>query len=199
MTINLRDSIKQDLNIDEKVDKIEGKGLSTNDFTDPLKTKLEGLQSSHFRGTFVDLDALQAGVDAPVAGDYADVDGGAGRVVERYIYDSNDTSWVQQGAGGGEVLNTSTINTLTRVGTYYLDYSQGSFDVTLPTSLSIGDEYKFMVLRGDVEAMVTKPRIIRSSHNINGLGNDLDINVNYSRFTMVYSGDITYGIILKED
>ena len=29
----------------DKVDKVEGKGLSTNDFTDALETKLEGVAS----------------------------------------------------------------------------------------------------------------------------------------------------------
>ena len=81
-----------------KVDKVVGKGLSTNDFTDPLKTKLEWLQGSHFRGTFVDLAALQAGVANPVAGDYADVDAGVGQDVERYIYDVDDAAWIKQGS-----------------------------------------------------------------------------------------------------
>lgn len=32
-------------NLDLKVDKIEGKGLSKNDFTDALKSKLDGIQT----------------------------------------------------------------------------------------------------------------------------------------------------------
>src|SRR5690606_16955744 len=48
-----------------KVDKVEGKGLSTNDLTDPLYDKLVGLEGTHWRGTFVSLAALEAGVTDP--------------------------------------------------------------------------------------------------------------------------------------
>lgn len=85
--------------LDEKVDKEAGKGLSTNDFTDPLRDKLVGLEGTHWRGTFVSLAALQAGVTDPEAGDYADVDI-VGADVERYIWDATDGIWVMQ---SGEV------------------------------------------------------------------------------------------------
>lgn len=81
-----------------KVDKVAGKGLSTNDFTNEAKDKLAGLEGSHFRGTFTDLAALQAAIPTANPGDYADVDTGAGSDVQRYIWDTSDTKWVQQGA-----------------------------------------------------------------------------------------------------
>lgn len=37
--------------IDDKVDKVDGKGLSTNDFTDEYKTKLDGLENIEFEET----------------------------------------------------------------------------------------------------------------------------------------------------
>lgn len=87
--------------LDAKVDKIPGKGLSTEDFTTGEKSKLAGLQPAHYRGTFITLAALEAGVATPVAGDYGDVDAGAGSDVQRYIWDATDTKWVLQGASGG--------------------------------------------------------------------------------------------------
>lgn len=85
--------------LDTKVDKVAGKGLSTNDLTDPLYDKLVGLEGTHWRGTFPSLSALQAGVTDPQAGDYADVDV-VGEDVQRYIWDATDSAWVAQ---SGEV------------------------------------------------------------------------------------------------
>lgn len=73
-----------------------GKGLSSNDFTSAEKTKLAGMESSHFRGSFVNEPALTAGATNPRAGDYADVDQGTGFDVMRYIYDVNDAKWTAQ-------------------------------------------------------------------------------------------------------
>ena len=81
--------------LDEKVDKVAGKGLSTNDFTDPLYDKLVGLEGSRWKGVFPSLSQLEAGVPDPEAGDYADVDT-VGADVERYIWDSTDEMWVVQ-------------------------------------------------------------------------------------------------------
>ncbi len=78
-----------------KVDKVTGKVLSTHDLTDPLYDKLVGLEGTHWRGTFVSVVALEAGVTDPVAGDYADVDL-SGEDAQRYIWDANDNKWVVQ-------------------------------------------------------------------------------------------------------
>lgn len=48
---------------------------------------------SPFLGTF--LTATDIPLDSAVAGNYADVDGGAGIDVERYIYDANDNKFVK--------------------------------------------------------------------------------------------------------
>lgn len=80
-----------------------GKGLSTNDFTDPLKEKLEGLEGTHFRGVYPNEAALISGATSPVAGDYADVDAGAGQDAERYIWDASDNKWVAQASANRKV------------------------------------------------------------------------------------------------
>lgn len=85
----------------DKVDKVAGKGLSSNDFTTGEKDKLAGLESSHFKGLHASLAALQSALPSAVAGDYADVDAGAGVDVVRYLWDVTDSQWVAQAAAGG--------------------------------------------------------------------------------------------------
>lgn len=94
--------------LDLKVDKEAGKGLSQENFSTGEKNKLAGLQPPNFRGTFISLAALQAGVASPVAGDYADVDAGVGSDVQRYVWDVSDTKWVP-GSGGGGPANTDAL------------------------------------------------------------------------------------------
>lgn len=94
-----------------KVDKVAGKQLSTEDFTTALKDKLTGLEGTHWRGTFLSEAALASGVPDPVAGDYADVDSGAGNDVARYIWDVSDDAWVRQG-GGSSPLTASQVKLL---------------------------------------------------------------------------------------
>ena len=87
----------------DKVDKEAGKGLSSNDFTSAEKTKLAGLEGSHFKGLHASLAALQSAHPAGTAGDYADVDAGAGVDVVRYLWDVTDAEWVAQAASGGSM------------------------------------------------------------------------------------------------
>ncbi|MDP2746207.1 SGNH/GDSL hydrolase family protein [Pseudomonas sp.] len=94
--------------LDGKVDKVAGKQLSQEDFTSTLRTKLVGLESPNFRGTFTTFAAMVAGVASPVAGNYADVDAGAGSDVVRYIWDATDSEW-QTGTGGGGPASTDAL------------------------------------------------------------------------------------------
>lgn len=75
----------------------------TNAYTDAEKAKLAGLDDNHFKGTHLNLAALNTAHATAAAGDYADVDAGVGTDIERYIWDTNDSKWVvQSGAVGGE-------------------------------------------------------------------------------------------------
>ena len=87
----------------DKVDKVAGKSLSSNDYTTGEKDKLAGLESSHFKGLHASLAALQTAHPSAVAGDYADVDAGAGVDVVRYLWDVTDSQWVAQAASGGSM------------------------------------------------------------------------------------------------
>lgn len=89
--------------LEGKVDKVAGKGLSSNDFTLAEKNKLAGLESSHFKGLHSSLTALQTAHPSGSAGDYADVDAGAGLDVVRYLWDVSDSKWVAQAASGGSM------------------------------------------------------------------------------------------------
>ena len=85
-----------------KVDKDGAKGLSDENYTAAEKAKLAGLEGAHFKGLHASLAALQAAHPSAVAGDYADVDSGAGADVARYIWDTSDSAWIiQSGASGG--------------------------------------------------------------------------------------------------
>lgn len=76
---------------------------NTNKYTDTEKSKLAGLESSKFKGTYVDLTALQTAHPTADAGSYAYVDAGIGEDVQSYIWDNDDNAWVlQTGTGTSE-------------------------------------------------------------------------------------------------
>jgi hypothetical protein len=63
--------------------------------TDAQAAKLDSLESSHFKGQYLSLSALQAAQPTAIAGDYAYVDAGAGSNTIQYVWDSSDNMWVQ--------------------------------------------------------------------------------------------------------
>jgi hypothetical protein len=87
-----------------KVDKIQGKGLSSEDYTAAEKEKLAGLESSHWKGLYSTLADLKAAWNDPAPeggglakiGDYADT-GNAGTEEVRYHWDGTDKEWVLTG------------------------------------------------------------------------------------------------------
>lgn len=92
----LRDAL---LELQNKVDAVAGKGLSANDFTDELYTKLIYADGAKYKGIFQTLDALKAFSTNPIGGDYGDVNGSGG--VSRYYYDDASNSWMLQQGGVG--------------------------------------------------------------------------------------------------
>lgn len=83
----------------DKVDKVAGKSLSDNNYTNSEKSKLAGLESSKWLGSYVGVAALESAHPTANPGNYADVDGGAGKDVIRYIWDDSDDKWVAGGSG----------------------------------------------------------------------------------------------------
>ncbi|WP_167140873.1 hypothetical protein [Pseudomonas sp. OTU750018] len=97
--------------LDLKVDKIAGYGLSQENYTAAEKAKLAGLEGSHYRGTYLNLTALQTALPTASAGDYADVDAGTADPVQRYIWDDSDGEWVAQ-AGSADPITAAQVKTL---------------------------------------------------------------------------------------
>jgi len=77
-----------------KVDKVTGKGLSTNDFTTVEKAKLTALSPAGYRGSFEDLAEINAYTFTPVPqdGDYC-LAQAVGEEQIRYWWDSENTLW----------------------------------------------------------------------------------------------------------
>lgn len=76
-----------------KVDKVTGKGLSTNDFTDVLKAKLDASTAENFRGTYASFVALTTAVPAGNPGDYANVVTFGSDMIQ-YTWDDVNAVWV---------------------------------------------------------------------------------------------------------
>ncbi|WP_333614307.1 hypothetical protein [Psychrobacter sp.] len=78
-----------------KIDALPDRNL----LTDAERTKLSGLEGSKFLGTFLTSSAIPT-VGA-VAGSYAHVDAGVGSDIQLWIYDANDSNFVQSGSSSG--------------------------------------------------------------------------------------------------
>lgn len=92
--------------LDNKVDKVAGKGLSTEDYTTAEKQKLAGLESSKFKGKYTSLANLKTAFPEGSSDNWSNGDGGfyadvddTGQDVVRYIYDATDKKWVASGLG----------------------------------------------------------------------------------------------------
>lgn len=75
-----------------KVDKVTGKVLSSNDFTDALKAKLDAATAENFRGSYATLLDLTTAIPAGNPGDYAFVVTVGTSLVE-YVWDTVNNVW----------------------------------------------------------------------------------------------------------
>ncbi len=100
--------------LSNKVDKVEGKGLSTEDYTTAEKEKLAAL-NEHNQGTYTSLEALQTAIPEGSAGDEAVIDAGIGTDAQKAIWDTTDGKWVIAGGGAIEVDSTPTANSTNAV------------------------------------------------------------------------------------
>lgn len=78
-----------------KVDKVAGKDLSENDFTDADKAKLDALATGGFRGVFATKEDGEAGIIDPQAGDYFFIEVGDTPTV-LVLWDSTNEVWTEQ-------------------------------------------------------------------------------------------------------
>jgi len=143
-----------------------------NNYTTAEKNKLAGLESSHFKGTFVDLDALQTTYPTSNDGDYADVDSGAGEDVKRYIWDSSDSSWVEM-QGASTALTDAQIKQQ-----YENNPDTNAFTDSLKTKLEFGVQDK-LVSGTNIKTI--------NNESILGSGNiEIDTNIDGGAASTVY-------------
>lgn len=72
--------------------------------------------TTHFRGTYLTLGALQSAVPTGLEGDYADVNAAGATDVVRYIWDDEEDAWIAGGAGGGVSSVSGTTDRVTSTG-----------------------------------------------------------------------------------
>lgn len=70
----------------------------------------------HFKGVYATDAALTSAHPAAAEGDYAYVDAGLGNPVELWIWDEDDTEWIQSGTGGTVTSVAGTTNRITSSG-----------------------------------------------------------------------------------
>ena len=78
---------------------------------------------------------------------------------------------------------------------YFCNTTAGVFDVTLPTSASIGDTVSIIDYAGTFDT--NNLTVARNGHNIQGAGADLTVSVERAAFSLVYV-DATQGWLLTE-
>jgi hypothetical protein len=130
-----------------------------------------------------------------IAVDSGTVSGVFFEVNDTIVY--KDSAWVIVGKEISQWKVLTSATNLLSGERYQLDYDGGLFDVTLPASPSFGDEIVLMHIRGDVVYAVTYPRVLRNGKNIDSIGVDFDIDVNYQSMTFVYTGITAVGWSVK--
>ncbi len=89
-----------------KVDKVTGFGLSSNDYTSTEKTKLASL-NNYFVGIFASAAALSTAHPTGLDGQYAVVESSGSDAVE-YVWDTANALWVAGGTGSVTSVNSQT-------------------------------------------------------------------------------------------
>jgi len=103
---------------------------------------------------------------------------------------------VMSGGGGGGTSPALTWNiassnaTMTANNGYFVDTSSGAKTMTLPTSATLGDTIRINDLAGSFST--NNLTVARNGHKIQGIAQDLLVDVEQSSFGLVYSNS-TYG------
>jgi len=125
-------------------------GLTEKNFTTAEKNKLAALDDVRFKGAFVSVTALQTAYPTASAGDYADVDPGAGSDAERYIWDATDASWIAQ-IGGSSALSDAQIKTQ-----YEANADTNAFTDNEKIKLSVLSNYDDTAIQAEVTLNAAK-------------------------------------------
>lgn len=150
----------------------------TNAFTDALQAKLSGLESSHYKGAYLTLTALETAYPTANSGDYADVDAGAENEVIRYIYDVDDTSWIEQAGASSQMTDTQVkVAYENNADTNAFTDAEKTKLTNTPVSFApIDAEKNVDITKADIEALLTG-EISSHTHADSGGGTGIDWNV----------------------
>ena len=164
--------------LDNKVDKIEGKGLSTEDFTSALKSKLEGLSNYNDTEIASAVSSLQTQINTLVSGNADDAINSFNEVIAFLdgIQDTQDLSSIiasieQQVAGKMDKVTLATVATSG-------DYNDLNNKPAIPTKTSDLTNDSGFITANDNAASATKLANIRY---LNGVPFDGSANaINYA-------------------
>ena len=118
-----------------------------------------------------------------------------------YFYDGNSAQWVQTNpSGGGSTTTPNTYQEQTQnytavAGDRLIVDTSSTVTITLPASASLSDEIR--IIDGTGNASINNITVARNGHNIEGLAQDLTVNVNRAAFGLVYY-NATQGWIMTE-
>ena len=118
-----------------------------------------------------------------------------------YFYDGNSAQWVQTNpSGGGSTTTTNTYQEQTQnytavAGDRLIVDTSNTVTITLPASASLSDEIR--IIDGTGNASINNITVARNGHNIEGLAQDLTVNVDRAAFGLVYY-NATQGWIMTE-
>lgn len=151
-----------------KVDKVAGKALSTNDFTNTYKALLDNLPTARFRGVFVNLATLIATYPTGVVGDYAYILK-AGDPPLIAVWDSVATAW--------DTVGSDTIVTGADIFSDLDTYTQEDCRIFTSNEKSILANHEALISQyiNGVGATITSYREVSGSYS--ATNNDRTINV----------------------
>lgn len=137
----LVDIINIETTLEDKVDKVVGKGLSTEDYTTTEKNKLANL-SEHYKGVYTTLSGLQTAHPTGTLGDYADVDAGPGTDAKRYLWDANE-GWLLSSGSGSSPDATELVKGIAEIATD-AETQAGTDDARFITALKLATWWTYI-------------------------------------------------------
>ena len=184
-----RTSAEQDVIDNGKVDKITGKGLSTNDYTNAEKTKLESLENyddTALKGRVSTIEGKESGWDAKL--DDAPSDG------NQYARQNGEWAQVQGGGGAEGAVRYDEAQSLTdaqkQQARQNIDAQEMLSDGMISALMFDGVNYKWKGADGRLHVSTTKPTaedtyVLYSVPAMSG--SKANYLSNYSHITKIYS------------
>lgn len=160
-----------DTNISNKVDKVAGKGLSTEDYTTAEKNKLSGIETN-----------ANNYVHPTTSGNKHIPSGGSSGKILGWIADGT-AAWVDPASGGGSV------DTVYIGSTEYAPDANGKVTLpTYPTTLPASDVYSWAKASSKPSYTASEVGSVPTSRTVNGKALSSNISLTYSDVDAASSG-----------